>query len=289
MKIAISILLSLLFNSCVASDWVPVPIEGLSMKCFEEEKPIKWSFCINKVEGSKSSDLIYYFHGRNGAANWWNDKTYYTGKVHALWLQKGVETPTVASISFGKLWLLIERNDEDYGGLYRIFLDHVIKRVEREIKNPINHRIAIGESMGGVNTLMLAMKTKNIFNKAASLCPALPTVSPHASLKVIYEYVNRSSTSLKRALMMFWFSKKFYPTEEIWKNNDPLQLSKKINSTGTPSIYISCGEKDEWGCMDGSKLFVENIRQSGGEVHWYPRVGGHCDIDAESLADFLLN
>ncbi|MFZ4715375.1 MAG: alpha/beta hydrolase-fold protein [Bacteriovoracaceae bacterium] len=258
------------------------------MKCFEEEKPIKWSFCINKVNSSKSTDLIYYFHGRNGAANWWNDKTYYTGKIHELWLKKGIEPPIVASISFGKLWLLVEREDEEHGGLYRVFLDYVMKRVEQEINNPIHHRSAMGESMGGVNTLMMAMKTKNVFNKAASLCAALPTVSPYASLKEIYDYVNRSSTSLKRALMMFWFSKKFYPTEEIWENNDPLQLSKKNTSAGSPSIYISCGEKDEWGCMEGSKLFVKNIGRTGGEIHWFSRPGGHCDIDTESLSNFLV-
>lgn len=284
------ILYAILFFSqvdySVSSEWTPIPIVGVSMKCFEEKLPVEWSFCINKTPHSSNRNLIYHFHGRNGDATWWNDMTYYTGKVHSTWLLRNEQPPTVVSISFGKLWLLID-NQNDIGNLYRFFFDHVMKRVEQELNQPIERRLAVGESMGGVNVLILALKSKGTFSKVASLCPVLPPVSPFAPLKELYDYVVRSSMSLKRAFMVYWFSKIFYPSLEIWEENDPLYLSRSFDPNNAPSLYLSCGEKDEWGCLEGSTQFVTNIRKTGGKIEWHQRPGGHCDVDVESLATFL--
>ena len=275
-------------NLLFASDYVPVPIKGLTMHCFEGNSSKQWSYCINKIEGSQSKDIIYYFHGRNGNATWWNDKTYYTGKMHNLWLEKSKDIPTVVSISFGKLWLLTNVNDESQKNFEKIFTEEIIKKVESQLDFKVSKRMVVGESMGGVNSMMIALKTKTLFHKAASVCAAMPTTSPFSSWKEIYDYVLRSSTSVKRALMMLWFAKKFYPNEKDWQANDPVQLSYKVDSSLKTSIYLSCGEKDEWGCMEGSKIFVDNLSKAKADIHWYPRPGGHCDIDHESLAGFLV-
>lgn len=265
MKIIISaIFFFSLATHAISSEWVPVPIVGVTMKCFEEKLPVAWSFCINKTLASSSKNLIYHFHGRNGAATWWNDQTYYTGKVHSNWLANNEPPPIVASISFGKLWLLID-DPNATENLHRFFLDHAMKRIEQEIGSPIEQRMAVGESMGGVNALILAMKSKGVFSKVASLCPVLPPVSPFAPIRELYTYVVRSSMSLKRALMTYLFSKKFYPSESVWKENDPLHLSKSFTVDGAPSLYLSCGEKDEWGCLEGSQQLVAKFRlQEGG-------------------------
>jgi hypothetical protein len=284
------ILLTLLFSFTVphsiASEWTPIPIRGVSMDCFEEKLPVAWSFCINKTLNSSSKNLIYHFHGRNGDATWWNDQTYYTGKVHATWLVKNEPPPIVASISFGKLWLLVD-NSHGTENLYRFFLDHAMKRIEQEIGRPIEQRMAVGESMGGVNALILAMKSKGVFSKVATLCPVLPPVSPFAPISELYDYIKRSSMSLKRALMTYWFSMKFYPSKDVWEANDPLHLSKSFTATGAPSLYLGCGEKDEWGCLEGSLQLVANVKAAGGQIEWHQRPGGHCDIDEGSLATFL--
>lgn len=281
-----ALLFSLIAPLSIASEWTPIPIRGITMKCFAEKFPVAWSFCVNKTKNSASKNLIYHFHGRNGDATWWNDQTYYTGKVHAAWLKKNEPSPIVASISFGKLWLLVD-NSSGTENLYRFFLDHAMKRIEQEIGGPIEERMAVGESMGGVNALILAMKSKGVFSKVATLCPVLPPVSPFAPISKLYDYIKRSSMSLKRALMTYWFSRKFYPTEDVWEANDPLHLSKSFTASGAPALYVSCGEKDEWGCLEGSQQLVANVKAAGGQVEWHQRPGGHCDIDQDTLANFL--
>lgn len=280
-------LVPLAMSAC-ADDWKPVPIPGVDMKCFQEETPVSWSFCVNRLPSSGNQDVVYHFHGRNGSADWWNDQTYYTGKVHAQWIEQGVAPPTVVTVSFGKLWLLTERPDEATGGLYRVFIDDVLSRVETEIPHSIGRRSLVGESMGGVNALTVALKSGRLFARAASLCPPIQRVSPFSSASGIFRYVTQTSTSWRRALMMLLFSRKFYPNEEVWANNDPLQLARNYLQPSDVRLYLTCGEKDDWGCMEGSKAFVKALEEKGGKVDWYPRPGGHCDIDVESLAKFLV-
>lgn len=280
--------LGLFFTSTFAADFEPQPIEGITMNCFQEALPVEYSFCINKFIGSKSQDLIYHFHGRDGNATWWNDQNYYTGQVHAQWLKNGFEIPTVVTVSFGKVWLLTERPDQSNGGLSAVFISDVLPRIEKEISVKIARRLLVGESMGGINALMTAFKSGVHFAKIASLCAPLPTVSPFASPAELWAYFKRAGTTKARALSMIAMAKMFYPNEETWRNNDPVQVSKNYNSTHTPPLYLNCGKKDEYGCMEGSEIIIKNIHQNKGSIVWNPRDGGHCDIEPKSLAKFLI-
>jgi S-formylglutathione hydrolase FrmB len=230
---------------------------------------------------------LYYFHARNGNETWWNDKTYHTGKLYETWKKMGVDPPTVIAISFGKLWLLTENSSDPTGGLFNVLQETVIPTLERKVEGKTGKRMVAGISMGGLNTLMVSMKSEGFFEKAASICAPLAAVSPHDSLINIIRYYMESSTSLKRAYMLWKFSKQFYPTQEIWEQNDPIFLSKSFQPEESPELYVTCGAKDDWGCMKGSEIFVKNVEKAGGTIEWVPRPGGHCDIDYDSLARFL--
>lgn len=260
--------------------WVPTPIVGLEMKCFSETQPLPWSFCLNRVPASTSHDVLYYFHGRNGAATWWNDETYYSGDVQRRWAKDGVSPPTVIAVSFGSMWLM---NDTT---LLPIFLKDVMARAEAELPHPVGRRMLVGESMGGVNALVVGLKTKGVFAKVAALCPPLPPLSPSASVGEQWRYLRRSSTSVQRAGLMWWFSKRFYESESAWEANFPVPLSAQTDAL-TTSFYLSCGLKDEWGCQEGTTLVADRLKQRGANVELHLLPGGHCAIDSESLAAFL--
>lgn len=268
-------------------EYQPVPVEGVEMECFNETSPAHWSYCINHVPESKNEDVLYYFHARNGNETWWNDRTYHTGKLYETWKELDKDAPTVVSISFGKLWLLTENPGDVEGGLFNILRGTVIPAIESKVSNLSGKRMIAGISMGGLNTLMLSMKSKGFFNKAASMCAPLATVSPHDSFLNIIRYYIDSSASMRRAYMLWKFSKQFYPTQEIWERNDPIFLSRSFKPEDAPEIYITCGAKDDWGCKKGSEIFVDNIEKAGGAIEWVRRPGGHCDIDYRSLALFL--
>jgi hypothetical protein len=268
-------------------DWTPVPIAGVEMECFQETRPEPWSYCLSQVPSSKSQELVYHFHGRRGAATWWNDRDYYSGRVHQEWLRNGVEPPPVASISFGPLWLLTEHGEATEGRRMQTFIEHVLPTVERRLGHRVAHRIAVGTSMGGVNALLVATKAPALFDRVAALCAPVYAVSPYAGLGEIWQLAQRSGMSTGRLLLALSLGRHLYPSEESWQLDDPMQrvLRKQIGKL--PPLYISCGATDDWGCMQGALTFIEAARALGAEVEWHPRPGGHCDVDERSLARFL--
>ncbi|MEM8771211.1 MAG: alpha/beta hydrolase-fold protein [Pseudomonadota bacterium] len=277
------------FSGADSDDYVPTPVTGVEMNCFQETTPVSWSYCINTVSGSENQDVLYYLHARNGNETWWNDKDYHTGKLYEHWRQNNQTAPTVVSISFGKLWVLKEGEKDGKGSLYEIFTSVVIPEIETKLKQLSGKRMIAGISMGGYNTLIVSMKSKNFFAKSASICAPLPTVSHHDGLWRVISEARSSNTSFRRAVMLWQFSRSYYPEKENWRANDPLSLSESFTPDNAPAIYVTCGRKDNWGCFDGTEKFVANISAAGGAIEWVPRDGGHCDIDYASLADFLQN
>lgn len=278
----------LLFPRQSASNYVPEPVDRVTMECVEESVPLKWSYCVNRAEDGDDSRILYYLHARNGNATWWNDSSYHTGELYSQWRSTGSKPPVVVAVSFGPVWLLTENEPQDRSGLYHFFVDQVISKVEKRLGIAPAERMVAGISMGGFNSLILATKAKDVFTKAASICPPLPTGSHHDGIGYILKQYVSGEGSFRRKTMLWGFSRKFFPTEELWLKNDPLTLSENFDPEGAPEIYLTCGKTDDWGCMTGSEDFAGNIAGSGGEIQWVPRPGGHCDVDYQSWAEFLV-
>jgi len=269
-----------------AEEYKPIPIDGTKMECSEVDEEIKWSFCITKVPGSKNENVLYHFHGRNGNATWWNDKTYHTGKVHKQWLSMEKDPPSVISISFGKLWMLTAKKDNK--GLIDTFVNKIMPNVEARLGHKVGDRMLFGISMGGVNSIFASLHRPSLFKKTAVLCSPLPTISHHSSFSKMFDYYKTSSISLYRTAMKIYMSWKFFSTQEIWDINNPVDILKNKTFTSLPDFYVSCGKKDDWDCMNGSQAFVNELKRIGQSVEWVPREGGHCDIDHKSVASFLI-
>lgn len=282
-----NIVLLIFLNFATASADVFRP-EGVQRKCETFETPLPWSYCLYMPTGNKGDDLIYHFHGRNGDPDWWNDEVYYVKDVYKTWLSRNQRLPTVVSVSFGKLWLLIEDPQLPNGGLFDFFAKSVVQEIESHLPTIKGDRMLFGESMGGLNSLLVALKTQGLFAKVAALCPPLPTISPFSSWFEMVYYVLTTSVTWEKAKLMRQISQRFFKTEEDWQRNDPIHLSKTFNPEVSPSLFLNCGKRDDWGCLKGSESIVSEIRQRGGSIQWQPRPGGHCDIEPTSLAEFLL-
>lgn len=260
------------------SNYEPIPISGLVMECRDESMPMIYSYCVISPKVHKSERVVYHFHGRKGNARWWNDDTYYSGDVYRHWKTLGVEVPTVISVSFGPLWLFNESKLS--------MLDTVIENIESTLGFNVQQRQVVGESMGGVNALTLWGQNAKKFSSVAALCPPLPTVSPYGRLGDQFKYLTSSNTSWRHGLMMIIMGRAMYTSDKQWNYIDVLQRIKNTSSPKKP-LYLSCGKQDDWGCMEGSKQIVSFSRVSNTPIKWVPRKGGHCDIDAQSLAQFL--
>jgi len=197
----------------------------------------------------------------------------------------GIELPIVVTISFGPIWLL---TDDAHHNLMKVFLETIVPRVEREIGQPVVRRFAVGESMGGYNALLVGLKASQKFSRVAALCPPLSTVSPYTASGSVFDYISTSSTSFKRGLMLFIFGRTFFTDQMSWERNDPVHLAAAMPLGTGPQIYLSCGRHDQWGCFEGAEALVSSINKRGVMIDWHPNEGGHCDIDANSLARFLV-
>lgn len=94
--------------------------------------------------------------------------------------------------------------------------------------------------------------------------------------------VHRTAESTSRDL-----GRHFFRSEAAWQRHDPVRLAAAASPEQTPELYLLCGRRDDWGCMEGSLALVEAARARNLALEWHPRDGGHCDVDVPSLARFL--
>lgn len=259
--------------------WSPKPVAGLPTRCFREAA---WAVCVHEPPDADPNHLLIHFHGRRGNETWWNDAEAYSGALYGVWRAQGLEPPIVASVSFGPLWLLV--NEASEGPTLSQFEREVLQRIEASLRQPVVRRSVVGESMGGVNALMVGVRSER-FQKAAALCPPLYEASPTTSPLEIPSLARQLGLSASQALLITGLARRLYPDESVWRASDPLQALKAPPRT---AFYVTCGATDPWRCMPGATRFSDAVERLGGSVEWVPRSGGHCDVDVESLARFLV-
>ncbi len=255
--------------------------------CVDVKEPIAWTYCKTETIGSRNRDLLYHFHGRGGKATFWTDKDYYTTLVRSEWARYGFHPPTVVSISFGPIWLLVEKNKSPDSGLLEVFQNVVMPTVEKSLKHFSGRRLLVGESMGGFNATQVALKTGNDFAKVAILCPPMVTLSPFSTKEEIEAYLSTHKANPQLVKEMIMLSHAFMPEEADWLKASPLELAKTKLNPRTPSLYLSCGFYDEFGFYPGSEIFAEMAVKQRARLQWRPLYGGHCAVDGISLAAFL--
>lgn len=282
----ILIIVTAFILNAFSEEYKPTPISDVEMNCGNEiSSSIAWEYCISSYKKSTSKKVIYHLHGRNGNATWWNDSTYHTGKIYQEWVDSNYDVPTVISISFGKLWLLTKNANQT--GLRDIFLNEVIRNIEKKLTFQVESRAIFGISMGGLNAFYLSMSNSGLFSKSAIICAHIPFISHYSGIYSIFNYALENKVSVKRSYMMYQFSKHFFKTVDDWELNSPLELLNNFDPKKSPSLYLTCGEKDDWGCMKVSEQVAAKVNSMQGTAAWIPREGGHCDMDYASLAKFL--
>ncbi len=245
----------------------------------------KLSFVIYRASTGVNEDIIYHFHGRNLDNTIWNDDTYFTSLIQSHWQKSNIKPPTVVLISYGPEWLLIPKNSKVESGLMDDFISN-LPLIESRIGKPKN-RILLGESMGGLNVLILGLSHPELFSRVASLCPGVYLDSPFSDFNEIKTAMKRTGADPKIALGIYLMAKKYVSNVEEWKEISPIDLIKKAN-IHYPELYLSCGLYDKYGSYEGTEALANIANLKGVKTHWHPLYGGHCAIDIASLADFLV-
>lgn len=245
----------------------------------------KLSFTIYKAASGVNEDVVYHFHGRNLDDAIWNDDTYYTSMIQSYWQNSSTKPPTIVLVSYGSQWLLTPKTSKPESGLLEDFVSQ-IPLIESKIGKPRN-RILLGESMGGLNVLILGLTHPELFSKIASLCPGVYIDSPFSDFKTMKKALQRTGADPKIAFGIYKWAKTYVLNEEEYKAISPINLIMKANKN-YPELYLSCGLYDKYGNFEGTEALANIAKSKGIKTHWHPLYGGHCAIDINSLADFLV-
>jgi hypothetical protein len=244
-------------------------------------------YCVHSAAGGVSGDVVYHLHGRNLEAEVWNDPTYFTALLQAFWQHAGLLPPTVVSLSYGPVWLLASKGQaEDSGLLETIWPD--IQAIEARVGTPAR-RMLMGESMGGLNSLVLGLSQARHFDKVAALCPAVYLDSPFAPLAQIHRAMVRTGADPRIVFGIWQLSRRYVSNVDEWRRFSPLVLIETASvQQKHPSLYLSAGLYDRYGLYEGTERLAQLAAQRGLSTEWHPLYGGHCAIDIASLGAFLV-
>lgn len=246
----------------------------------------KLSYCVYRAKAGTNGDVVYHFHGRNLDEQIWNDDTYWTSMVQASWQQSNLLPPTVVVISYGPTWLLVPKGKNQDSGLLEDFIAR-LPDIDKKTGKPMR-RLLLGESMGGLNVLIVGFTYPQSFAKIASLCPGVYNTSPFGSLSAMKDALKRTGADPKIGFGIWVMAKKYVADEGEWKRISPLYLVERANEE-YPALYVSNGLYDAYGNFEGSQMLAHVATKRGVLVEWHPLYGGHCATDASSLARFLAS
>lgn len=244
------------------------------------------NYTVYLAENGVSDDVVYYLHGRNLDPSVWNDDTYFTSQVQAYWQRSSMKPPTVVVVSYGSVWLLTPKNSQAESGLLDDFVAH-LPEIESKLGVP-KRRILLGESMGGLNVLILGLSHPEMFSKIASLCPGVYLESPFSDYSTQREGIKRTGADPKIIYGVTQLAKKYVSNNEEWNAINPISLIERADQN-FPELYLSCGLYDKYGNFEGTEALANLAIKRGVKTTWHPIYGGHCAIDIASLAEFLTS
>jgi pimeloyl-ACP methyl ester carboxylesterase len=243
-------------------------------------------YCVHRAASGVNGDVVYHLHGRNLDAQVWNDPTYFTALLQAHWQNAGLLPPRVISLSYGPVWLLASKGQAGSSGLLdTIWRD--IGAIEARVGAP-RRRLLMGESMGGLNSLVLGLSQPQHFDKVAALCPAVYTASPFTPLSQVLEAIARTGADPRIVFGIWQLAREHVANADEWSRFSPLSLIESARVEPMRfSLYLSAGLHDRYGLYEGTEQLARRAAQRGVPTAWHPLYGGHCAIDVVSLGNFL--
>ncbi|MEQ1876683.1 MAG: esterase [Bdellovibrionia bacterium] len=262
-----------------------VQFEKSARECAETSNG--WKYCVNRApQGTAENSLIYHLHGRGQDETVWNDDDYYTGQIQKYWSERGIKPPVVVSVSKGPVWFLAPKSANEQSGLLEEFTDVAALEIEKRL-GMIPRRVLIGESMGGLNSLLISFKRNMFAQKVAALCPPIYKGSPFDSWSELRAFLARTGADPRTMLGVLSLAKLYVKDPAEWHALSPITLLEKAVPQTAPKYYVSCGLYDKYGNYEGVDEWIRRALDRGLTVEWHPLYGGHCATDIASAAEFI--
>lgn len=242
---------------------------------------VAYRYCIDRpLSGADDSNVLLFLHGLNANEETWSS----FGAQIPEFGQAAAHLPTVISVSFGPAWVLAQDTHGRAPGYYDVFVMSVLPAVEAKLNARVQHRILMGQSMGGFNALQLLARAPQLFEKVALMCPAFSELNPFSNNQQIANYlkahpeVDPALVQRIRSLALSVFA-----NQKEYANHDPLFLAETLGPQ-SPRLFIAAGDRDPFGFYQSSAAFAKRARTQGASVVWQPIAGGgHCQFSPAAL------
>ena len=245
-----------------------------------------WRYCVSDAEKARTNTYLYVFHGKGEDEKMWSNPANYSALLQDYWQWNDSKVPRVITISFGPAWLVTSQMSKLHTGLLERFRTEVFPSIEQALGKP-KKRFLLGDSMGGLNVLTIALGMPKNFSRVAALCPPIYTLSPFAGVAKILKFAINSGVKPKALLIFLGLGRYYFSNEEEWLKFSPLEKIKTVQFKPHQKFYISAGLRDRYGLYAGARKFTDRLKRSGARAYWRPNSGDHCSVDVESLGDFL--
>lgn len=268
-------------------------------ECSDHEGPLApWHVCITRTKGSRSKDVLFYFHGYSNDQCAWlaspRPGSDFRAGVAGWWKENGVDAPAVVVFSLGRRFLLTPG-----GGRFPVswFVDSVLPEIRKKLGPKEGDYIIWGTSMGGLNALELYLSNPGLWDRALLNSPMIPICDPYAEdggTGCI-----RGITTPQIGFLTFESLKlvrEFYPTAEAWNGADPLKAAPRLLGPGYPPLLIEIGIADEFGFYPGTDAFRKIASDKGVSVEYivhgvkggpFWKVPNHLYVDTGRFAAFI--
>lgn len=241
-----------------------------------------------------NGDTWFFFHGSGGSA-----ASAYDFAAPILDASVG-GFPALVSCSFGPSWFLTDKTDARPVSGTAEFVDLVIPAVEKLVGRD-RRTIGFGRSMGGFNLLSVHLYDPGLFDALVFVSPALLAVSPASDPGEISAYVRRTGAYTARQSVMSLFGVSLdrnvmrllanragiAGTPSEWDRIDPLAALSRRGSFPPVPVLVTCGERDEFGLLEGSVRLAEEFRRTGSAVETGFGPGNHSYVPVLRIKEFL--
>ena len=253
---------------------------------FEDDK-INLRFIItnNIIRENSTDSFIFYFHGIGRTElDWVDEKSF--GKKYYNILSKNPELYElpVVSVSFGFVYLIHNDFPEPLkADLEAIFVKKVVPYFQKELG--LSGKIyLIGHSMGGFNSLTLALKYPNIFSNVLAISPFVLPFSPFDDKEFENAIINLGINDPTVFSYKFWI-KEAFKREEDWINYNPYFLIDR--DLEKPLIFLSSAKDDYPGFHEFISFFKKKLDEKKIIYNYRISDGPHKSASAELFLGFL--
>lgn len=251
-----------------------------------------WTYCFFQTEGSQNPDTIIYFHGRSdsesGNEKLWTKPNFFPAALRNHWQVAGLQAPRIFAVSFGSTWVLTDRNENKMNVPYAMFEADVLTQAKKMSGEFPGRVLVLGDSMGGLNASIFALRTGQRVDKLALLCPLIAKLSPFASMGDVGKFLSANPEAKAGSVtLVMGLGRISYLNEKDWQENFPLEIMKRRQEKLPFDLYVSAGTQDNFGIFSGAEAFVKEAQRPGTRTEFIVKDEDHCAIDPKTLADFL--